>query len=113
MIAEAQIIHAINEKVAHPYVNQYVVVRTYASGVHVGYLKSYDAQTRHIFLTQARRIWRWEGAFTLSEVSQHGIKDGKLSMELPEIMISDVLEIIKCSDVGAKNLSKQPVYVPS
>ncbi len=96
----------------HPYQGMYVLVRTYASGVHCGYLKEYDPQTRHIFLTEVRRIYSWEGAFTLNAVVTDGIKDGKMPLALPEIMISDVLEIIKCSDVAVDNLRNFPVHTP-
>jgi hypothetical protein len=94
----------------HPYTGEYVLVRTYASGIHLGYLKEYDPQTRHIFLTDTRRIFLWEGAFTISAISVDGIKGGKLTVIIPEIMISDVLEIIKCSEKSIKNLKEFPVH---
>ncbi len=80
------------------YEGKYVVIRTWAAGVHVGFLKSYDAVTRHAVLTESRRIWKWEGAFTLSELSQDGISGGKIAIPLPEIMITQVEEIIPTSE---------------
>lgn len=80
------------------FIGKYVVVRTFSAGVHVGVLKSYDAVTRHAVLTDARRIWKWEGAFTLSELSQDGISGGKITISLPEIMVTQVEEIIPTSE---------------
>ena len=44
----------------------YVVVRTYSAGVHVGELKS--RKGKEVVLINARRLWKWCGAFTLSEL---------------------------------------------
>jgi hypothetical protein len=100
----------MNNDYRHPYTGKYVLVRTYASGVHVGYLKEYDPQTRHGYLTETRIIFYWEGAFTLHTISVNGIKDGKLPLAIPEIMLSDILEIIVCSDNAAENLKNFPIH---
>lgn len=102
----------LNKENPHPYAGKYVLVRTYASGVHFGILKDYDFNTRHIYLTKTRRIWYWEGAFTLSAVATNGIKDGKLSIEIPEIMVSQVEEIIICSSKAEENLKHFIVHNP-
>ncbi len=102
----------MSEKYIHPYVGKYVLIRTYASGVHLGYLKEYDPETRHAFLTETRRLFYWEGAFTLHAVAINGIKDGKMPITIPEIMLSDTLEIIKCSEIAEENLKNFPVHQP-
>ncbi len=95
-----------------PYIGKYVVVRTYAAGVHVGVLKSYDYKTRHATLTESRRIWSWEGAFTLSELSVNGITGGRIALELPEIMITQVEEIIPASALSEKILRSKGAFKP-
>jgi len=102
----------MSETYSHPYTGKYVLTRSYASGVRVGFLKSYDPETRHAYLTETRRLFYWEGAFTLDTVAMNGIKGGKMPMEIPEIMLSDVLEIIQCSEKAAKNLKNFPVHTP-
>ncbi|HAA04769.1 MAG TPA: hypothetical protein DCE18_15585, partial [Syntrophobacteraceae bacterium] len=47
-----------------------VLVRTYCAGVHIGTLKSRDG--KEVVLTNARRLWSWAGAFTLSAVCTKG-----------------------------------------
>jgi len=90
--------------------DQYVVIRSYDSGVHSGYVEKYDPTTRHVFLKQSRRFWSWR-AFTLSELANKGNNPGsKVSMEIPSIMVANVIEIIPCSEKGKESLKNYPVH---
>ena len=51
--------------------NRYVIVRTYAMGVHAGILDDASTETCKV-LRDARRIWYWAGAASLSELAQRG-----------------------------------------
>jgi hypothetical protein len=86
-----------------------VIVRTYSAGVHFGTLVSHNG--KEVVLSNARRIWYWEGAFTLSAVSQKGITEkSKLSMEVPEILLTEAIEIIPCSEAAAAIVRALKVY---
>lgn len=88
---------------------QYVIVRTYSAGVHCGYLNSIDGM--QVILSNARRIWSWKGAFTLSEISQKGINnESKLSMEVPKILLTETIEVIGCSEIAENILKKMKPY---
>ena len=64
-----------------------VIVRTYSAGVHFGTLASRDG--KEVILTNARRIWYWEGAFTLSAIAISGVSvTSKLSIPVPEILLT-------------------------
>ena len=54
--------------------NRYVIVRTYAMGVFAGELDPKSTETLKI-LTDARRIWYWSGAASLSQLAIDGISD--------------------------------------
>jgi hypothetical protein len=89
----------------------YVVVRTYSAGVHVGFLES--RLGREVVLSEARRIWTWKGAFTLSEVSQLGINEGsRLSMVVPSITLTEAIEIIPTSELAQVNIRSLAEYKP-
>ena len=89
----------------------YVVVRTYSAGVHVGELKS--RKGKEVVLVNTRRLWKWCGAFTLSEVAVEGIKDGsKPSIAIPQIILTEAIEIIKTSAVAEKILREFPACRP-
>ena len=83
-------------------IGKYVVVRTYSAGVHFGVLAAKSGQ--EVTLTDARRLWSWSGAFTLSEVSQTGITGGKVSVAIPEIAIMQAIEVIPTSKEAEKCL---------
>jgi len=89
----------------------YVVVRTYSAGVHVGELKS--RKGKEVVLVNTRRLWKWCGAFTLSEVAVEGIKDGsKPSVSVPEVVLTEAIEIIKATPVAEKILREFPPCRP-
>ncbi len=86
--------------------NAFVIVRTYAAGVHVGTLVSNDA--KKVVLKDARRVWRWRGANTLHELSQKGAEQDwtRISEPVAEIVLLDAIEIILCSKDAQKNLTR-------
>ena len=78
------------------FVGQFVVVRTFSAGVHYGKLVERDGQ--EVLLAEARRIWKWEGALTLHELASIGLSDSsKVSVEIPNILITEVIEVIPAS----------------
>ncbi len=51
----------------------YVIVRTNSAGVFAGTLESKDGQ--EVVLKDARRLWLWSGAASLSELSVAGVSN--------------------------------------
>ncbi len=51
-----------------------VMVRTYSAGVHYGFLKKRESTLAgiEVELTEARRIWSWSGAASLSQLAMEG-----------------------------------------
>lgn len=84
--------------------SQYVVVRTYSAGVHVGVLAARNGQ--EVTLKDARRIWRWYGANTLHEIALHGIdiENSRVSEPVAEITLMQAIEIIPATAEAEKNL---------
>ena len=77
----------------------YVVVRTYSAGVHAGYLKSKDG--KNVVLTNARRLWYWKGAASLSQVAGAGISNPdacKFPAAIAEIELTEAIEVIPCTE---------------
>lgn len=71
-----------------------VLIRTTGAGVHYGELVSRDGQEVH--LKNARRLWSWTGALSLSEIASKGcdIKNSKISVLVDEIVLTTAIEII-------------------
>ena len=80
------------------------MIRTYSAGVHYGQVVEKDGT--HVLLKDSRRVWKWEGAFTLSELSQNGSTGGRISCEVPIIELTEAIEIIPMSDIAIKSLGK-------
>lgn len=81
---------------------KYCVIRTYSAGVHIGYVKRCDGQ--EIELIKSRRLHYWDGACSLSQVAIDGVDESnsRIAMELPEIILTDCIEIIPCSEKSEK-----------
>ena len=78
---------------------EYVVIRTYSAGVHAGYLKRRDG--KEVELLNARRLYYWSGAATLSQLSQEGVKNVskcKFTQEVPSIILTEAIEVLPCTE---------------
>lgn len=86
-------------------IGEFVIVRTYSAGVHMGTLRECNGTA--VTLENARRLYRWSGAFTLNEVSQYGVgEDSRISQSVPKILLTQAIEVIPCSDTAKANLSR-------
>jgi len=97
-----------SNNLASDFIGKYVIIRTRDAGVHVGYLKSYV--NRECVLTNSRRLWCWEGSFTLNGVAVKGVKSAKMPLPVDKIFISDVSEIIPCTKKVEKQLTEMEVH---
>ena len=79
---------------------QYCVVRTYSAGVHIGYVKDFAVKhPQQATLINSRRLHYWDGAASLSQVAMNGVNSSsRIAMEIPEIILTDIIEIIPCSE---------------
>jgi len=80
-----------------------VLIRSYASGVHIGLLKSQQdtLSGKNVVLLNSRRVYYWDGAATLSQLAMEGStkpQNCKLTMEVNEIEIMNVIEIIPLTE---------------
>ena len=92
-------------------IGSYVIVRTYTAGVFAGTLKSREGQ--EVTLTGARRIWRWEGAATLSELAERGTskpKQCRFPAEVSEILLLEAIEILAVTEAAKQSISEVPLW---
>ena len=89
-----------------------VLIRADRAGVFFGTLiaKEYTAVGAIVCLRESRRLHYWEGAASLSQVSQDGIKQGRVAMIEPIKEIVGVIEVTPLSDAAIANLENQPVW---
>lgn len=82
---------------------QLVVVRTYSAGVHIGEVVAKTSTT--IELKNARRLHRWKGANTLSEVALHGVDTEYSRLSEPVGVELQWIEIIPVAPKATINLT--------
>ena len=88
-----------------------VLVRTYSAGVHIGELVSRNG--KEVVLKNARRVWYWSGAASLSQIAVDGVSDPnncKMPCEIPEITLTEAIEIIPMSEKAVKSIDEVPVW---
>lgn len=87
------------------FINQFCIVRTYSAGIHMGILKQVNGTA--VYLENALRLWRWQGAFTLNEVSLNGCAESsRISAAIPRILLTQGIEVLPCSEMARENLSR-------
>jgi len=84
---------------------EYVVIRTYSAGVHAGYIQS--RKGKEVVLVDSRRLWYWDGAFTLSAIAKDGVSkpsDCKFSCVVGMIILTEAIEIIPCTKTAQNSI---------
>jgi len=93
--------------------HEYVIIRTQNAGVFAGYLVVFDDTTSVAVLVQARRLWRWYGAASLSQLAVDGTskpKECKFPVEVPKIVLSQVIEITETTEKARKAIASVAVW---
>lgn len=83
----------------------YVIVRTYSAGVFAGELVSRDG--KEVVLANARRLWYWAGASSLSEMAMRGTSrpaDCKFPCAVERITLTEAIEIIETTPAARANI---------
>lgn len=91
--------------------NKYCMVRTKNSGVFAGTLVS--IKKNKAILTDARRIWRWYGAASLSQLATDGTSQPekcKFPIPVEKVLLFDVIEIIEITEMAKMSISRVPVW---
>lgn len=92
-----------------------VLIRSYAAGVHFGFLKDekFTESGKVVTLVNTRRVWSWDGAASLSQMATEGVKNPgscKFSVVVSEIEVVNVIETIPLTEAAFSNLSNVPVW---
>ena len=91
--------------------SNFVIVRTFSAGVFAGYLESRNGQ--EVVLTNARRLWYWAGAASLSQMAMSGTTspdECKFPIAVDRVLLLEVIEILDCTEAARINIEKVPVW---
>jgi hypothetical protein len=90
---------------------KYVIVRTFSAGVFAGELESQNG--KEVVLRNARRLWKWSGAASLSQLAMEGVKKPNECMfpcEVDKVELLEAIEILYVSDKAKKNIKSVPIW---
>ncbi len=94
-------------------IGQYPVymVRTYSAGVFYGELKKRNG--KEVILLNARRVWSWEGAASLSQLAESGTskpENCKFPEPVSEVVLTEVIEMIKITKKALQSLNSVKIW---
>lgn len=86
--------------------SMYVIVRTENAGAFAGEIEQPLTSDRQISLTEARRLWYWDGAASLSELAARGTsKPDRCKFPAPvTVTLTQVIEVIQVTDDARKSI---------
>ena len=87
------------------------IVRANEAGVFFGEVVKQDGTT--VIMRNARRLWYWDGAASISELAQNGTANPnacKFPCTVEEIQIFNVIEILSVTSNAAKSIDGVKVW---
>ena len=90
---------------------RYIIARSTYAGVFAGELVS--RKGKEVVLKNARRLWYWSGAASLSQLSVEGVSKPaqcKFPVAVPEVTLTEVCEILPLSDKARASIAAVPVW---
>lgn len=92
---------------------EYCLIRGRDSGVFAGYVESVSDDGKQVVLLNARRLWYWDGAASLSQLAMEGVskpQNCKFPREMAKVRITDAIEIISVTDEAKESISKVAIW---
>ncbi len=89
------------------FIGKKVIVRGDRSGVFFGKLA--EKEGTEVKLNNCRRLWYWDGAASISQLAVDGTTrptNCKFTVTVDEIIITDAIEIIACTEKAADKIEK-------
>src|SRR3990167_7049267 len=90
---------------------KYVIIRTYSAGVFAGYLAKRTGQ--EVIVKQARRLWYWVGAASLSQLAMEGVSkpnECKFPVAVDEVGLLQAIEILSCTKKAQESINSVPIW---
>lgn len=90
---------------------KYYIVRTYSAGVFAGYIESRKGQ--EVVMTKARRLWKWSGAASLSQLCMEGVNNPDECMfpcEVDRVELLQTIEILECTEKCKLSISNVKIW---
>ncbi len=90
---------------------KYVIVRTTSAGVFAGFIESREG--KEVVLRDARRLWYWSGAASLSQLAMEGVKnpnDCLFPIEVDRVILTEAVEILDVTPQAKESIKNVPIW---
>ena len=87
------------------------IVRTFSAGVFLGEVA--ERSGKEVLLKNARRLWYWDGAASLSQLANEGPskpKACKFPAPVAEVLLTEVIEIIPATEAAIASIAAVKVW---
>ena len=87
------------------------IVRTYSAGVFIG--KVVERDGKEVRLENARRIWYWDGAASLSQLANEGTskpQNCKFPAPVVEVLLTEAIEFIPATEAAIASIAAVPEW---
>ena len=84
-----------------------VIIRAESAGVFFGVLEFINEGATTCRLSKCRRVWKWAGARTLSQLAKEGTKNSEecmFAVAVDDIVITGVIEVIPTTELAASSI---------
>jgi len=94
---------------------KYQIIRTYSAGVFAGYVESEKTEggSTQMVVRDARRLWSWAGAASLSELAKKGTSkpnECKFPCAVDRVELKQVIEVLDVTEAAKKSIDGVKVW---
>lgn len=89
----------------------YCIVRTYSAGVFAGYVEY--RKGKEGIIRKARRLWKWVGAASLSQLAVDGVAtpgECKFPCEVDSVELTEIIEVLPCTKKAQESINSTPIW---
>ena len=93
------------------FVGKYCVIRAKDAGVFAGTVMEHNGQ--EVLLKDARRLWYWDGACSISQIAVDGVKNPQncqFAMPVDELGVFGVIEIIPATKKAREIIEEVKIW---
>lgn len=97
------------------FIGKYCMVRTRSAGVFAGTVVEVASEVSGVsaVLSDARRIWYWDGAASLSQLATDGTsapQNCKFPCAVADVFLPEVVEMIPITDKARESIAAVPIW---
>jgi hypothetical protein len=96
------------------FIGKTCIIRTYSAGVWFGKIKELSGS--QCVLQNARRLWYWSGAASLSQLAKEGTSkpdNCKFAITIEDdcgVYLPQVIEVLPCTEDASKNIMNVKIW---